>query len=219
MRGPHFRSGHATESALLDFVEGRLADDDRRALAGHLEGCPACRSAADAVGRLIAELGATRGAMPPAHLSHWAASIPTLVAPKGRRAWLRLVADSWGEMNRALAGALQPLQPTPMLRGVDIPHRAGRRRLLFAAGRFDLDLEIGYPGAADPRRLKGQILPTGDARALWTGTDVRLARGRTIVATARLDARGEFVLPKVAAGRYTLTLAGPAPARTPAFEV
>jgi hypothetical protein len=207
------------DASLLDFVERRLAPDVRRAIAGHLDDCPACRSEAAFFERLLADLGAVRDDRPPAHLAAWARSIPARMAPGRRPGWLQLVADSWGELTRAVDAALQPLQPTPMLRGVDIPHRAGRRRLLFAAGRFDLDVEIAYPGAADPRRIRGQLLPVEDPRQLWTGSDVRLLRGRTVVATARLDARGGFLLPKVAAGRYALSLAGPVPARTPAFEV
>ncbi|HEX7878626.1 MAG TPA: hypothetical protein VF720_04420, partial [Candidatus Eisenbacteria bacterium] len=203
----------------LDFVEQRLGVDDARAIDGHLVGCDSCRSAAGRVAQLLTHLAGMRTDRPPDHLSAWARSIPALVAPKRRPGWLELVADSWGDLTQAIDSALETLQPTPMLRGVDIPHRAGRRRLLFAAGRFDLDLEIAYPGLADPRRIRGQLLPVTDPRQLWTGSDVRLMRGRAVVATARLDARGAFVLPKVAAGRYALSLAGPVPARTPAFEV
>jgi len=219
MRGPHFRSGHLTEAALLDFIEQRLSLQDRRLLDDHLGACDACRSAAGRIALLLNDLAGMRNDRPPAHLSAWAGSIPALLAPKQRPGWLELVADSWGELIRAVDTALEPLQPTPMLRGVDIPHRAGRRRLLFAAGRFDLDLEVAYPGLADPRQIRGQLLPPLDPRDICTGSDVRLVRGRSVVATARLDARGGFVLPKVAAGRYTLSVAGPVPARTPAFEV
>jgi hypothetical protein len=108
----------------------------------------------------------------------------------------------------------------PALRGAgDIPRRNGRRRLLFAAGRLDLDLEIGYSAPEEPRRLSGQLLPVGDSRAVWAGSIVRLTRGRAVAASARLDRRGGFILPAVKPGRYALEVSGPSAARTPSFEV
>lgn len=218
-RGPHFQKGHVTEASLLDHVERRLDDESHRDIQAHLSGCDVCGPQAAMLLRLVEDLRAESRDAPPAHLLAWARNIPDLVAPRTRPGWLKLVADTWAELAGAASASIVSLQPAPGLRGVDIPRRAGRRRLLFAAGRFDLDMEIGYPGAEDPRRIHGQVLPVGQPRRLWADSDVRLTRGRTLVAQTRLDQRGEFSFPRVPAGRYTLTLAGPAPARTPAFEV
>ncbi|TPW13500.1 MAG: hypothetical protein FD129_1265, partial [bacterium] len=142
-RGPHFQKGHVTEASLLDHVERRLDDESHR------------------------DIQAESRDAPPAHLLAWARNIPDLVAPRTRPGWLKLVADTWAELAGAASASIVSLQPAPGLRGVDIPRRAGRRRLLFAAGRFDLDMEIGYPGAEDPRRIHGQVLPVGQPRRLW----------------------------------------------------
>ncbi|MDZ4803524.1 MAG: hypothetical protein SGI90_01510 [Candidatus Eisenbacteria bacterium] len=219
MRGPHFRKAHVTEAALLDHVEQRLNDDSHRDIQRHLADCHRCRSEAADLLRLVEDLRAESRDSPPPHLAAWARMIPELVAPRTRPGWLKLVADTWADLAGGALASIVSLQPTPMLRGVDIPHRAGRRRLLFAAGRFDLDMEIGYPGADDPRHIHGQVLPVGQTRHLWTDCDVHLTRGRAAYARTRLDRRGEFVFPRVLAGRYHLTLTGPAPARTPSFEV
>jgi len=218
LRGPHFRSGHATGAALVDHMEQRLPAEARRDIQDHLAECPDCRAQSGTLTRLVEELRAEAVDAPPPHLTAWALSIPQLVAPRARPTWLKLVADTWADLAEA-ATSIPSLQPAPMLRGADIPNRAGRRRLLFAAGRFDLDMEIGYPGADDPRRIHGQLLPVGQPRHLWSDCDVQLTRGRAVVARTRLDRRGEFVFPRVPGGRYQLKLAGPLPARTPSFEV
>ena len=218
MRGPHFRSGHATDEALVDHLEHRLDEDVQREIQAHLSSCGVCRKEALALTRLMDGLRAEAIDAPPRHLTDWALTIPELVASRTRPDWLKLVADTWADLAGAVI-SISSLQPATMLRGVDIPNRAGRRRLLFAAGRFDLDMEIGYPGVNDPRRIHGQVLPVGQPRRLWAVCDVHLTRGRVVMAKARLDQRGEFVFPRVPSGRYHLMLAGPAPARTPSFEV
>jgi hypothetical protein len=202
----------------VDHLELHLDDDARRDIQAHLSVCPSCQSQATSLARLVAGLRAEARDAPPPHLTAWALAIPELMAPRVRPDWLKLVADTWADLAGAVT-SISSLQPATMLRGVDIPHRAGRRRLLFAADRFDLDMEIGYPGAEDPRRIHGQLLPVSLPRRLWTDCDVHLTRGSAVIARTRLDRRGEFVFPRVPRGCYHLMLAGPVPARTPSFEV
>ncbi len=98
----------------------------------------------------------------------------------------RLVAtlrnDTW--QTPTLASGLRSIQAWP-------------RALLLSAGDRDLDLQIGPHG--EQWQLRGQVLgPELPGAVVLNSADEHI--------TVRLDELGEFVLPPVPAGRYTLTV-------------
>lgn len=215
---------HPEPSRLVDLVEERLSSTVARSVRSHLGTCEPCAATVAAFAHLVQTLHAERADRPPAALSDWARALPDTVS-LGRRAVrpgairpggvgatirrglaaagagaLRLVADSWALVSEGLT-------PAPALRSGDARATSlGRRRLLFSARPFDLDLEVDYSGQTDPRRLHGQILPLEGPRADWQGSEVLLtAAGRT-VSRARIDRRGEFRLFRVQPGRYRLEI-------------
>jgi hypothetical protein len=224
IRGPHSPAATCPGSdRLLDLVEGRLEPALRRSLTAHARGCGRCGEEIAAWKTLLGALRAEALDAPPAHLSDWARRLPATLAPTPprRRSLLRLVADSWGDLKAAVGSAFSaPLVPAVAVRsGGILPRRLGRRRLLFATGTFDLDIQIDYSGETDPRRVRGQILPAEGPRRLWLGSEVRLATPRRAVARARIDRRGEFVMPRVQPGRYRIEVQGPTRCASVAVEV
>jgi hypothetical protein len=77
------------------------------------------------------------------------------------------------------------------------------RQMLFSAQGHDVDLRVSPAGGtqADHWLLGGQVLGP-EARGVVVLTDVR---GQAVAET-RLDELGEFRLPAIAAGQYTVTL-------------
>lgn len=219
---------HPEPSQLVDHVEGHLAPAVARSVRSHLRTCAPCAATAKAFTQLVRALEAERTERPPHALSDWARALPESV-PRSRTApgamsaraprdtgmavalrrgvagALRLVADSWNLVAGSLgAGSLAPV---PALRSADARATSlGRRRLLFAAQGFDLDLEVDYVGQADPRRLHGQLLPVEGSRAEWQGSEIHLTRAGRSISHARVDRRGEFRLPRVQPGRYRLEI-------------
>lgn len=223
-RGPHSPAAiHPDSSRLLDLVEGRLSPARQKSLFEHARGCGRCGEEIAAWESLIGTLRAEALDAPPGHLSEWARRLPGMLAPESprRRSLLRLVADSWGEL-KAAVGSISPKAPLPAMAvrsGGGMLHRLGRRRLLFSTESFDLDLQIDYSGEADPRRLRGQILPVEGPRRLWLGSEVRLDTPRRAVTRARVDRRGEFLMPRVQPGRYRIEIQGPARCTSVTLEV
>lgn len=247
------RVEHPEFERLVDLADGRLGRAAERRLNAHLEICPACSQLERGVRNLLVTLETEGREAPPAALTRWARALPdrlpmprrtvTGVAAAGRRlaeglravrsGVMRLVADSWSRAADILGGPLLPPDvagsPVGALRagvapGGTMAAPAGRRRILLAAKPFDLDLQIDYRGAEDPRQIRGQILPLTGSRLAWLGSEVRLLAGRRTVARVRVDRRGEFALPRVRAGAYRLAVsAGSAPgaarSTSPVLEV
>ena len=221
-RGPHSsKEDHPVPGSLVDWLEGRLSGAISGRVTRHMKSCDTCRIEADAWKSLLDDIKSERDDAPPAPLVDWALSLPgTLGKRESRPTLLRLVADSWAGFLDGLSQALTPGFPVAQLRSSgDIPQRLGRRRLLFSAGGFDLDLEVDYVSHEDPRRIHGQILPAGGPRQIWTDARVELVSGHRVAARARVDRRGEFRLPRIPAGRYRILVTGPAESASLAVEV
>lgn len=217
-RGPHSpATGHPDLGVLLEFVEEQLPSEESRRISGHLHACPDCRAEATRWARLLGLLAAERADAPAPALSEWARRIPRTLAPGRRTSLLRLVADSWAGFVEGVTAALRP--PVAALRSATASRQIGRRRLLFSEPAFDLDLEIGYVSADDSRQVHGQLLPHGEPRATWAGTEVILRSGAKSAGRVRLDRRGEFRLKAVVPGRYRLAVNGHRKALTPPFEI
>jgi len=222
-RGPHSSpETHPDTGALLDWLEGRTGSSAATSVRSHVATCAVCRLEVEGWRTLLSRLGDESDSQPPADLVQWALNIPARLAPAGgRKTILTLISDSWDVIRESVAAlAHLPVRPAMAVRSLNgsLP-RLGRRRILYSTAAFDLDLEIDYSGPLDPRRVHGQILPNEEIRGLWIGSEVRLVtEGRTLV-RARTDRRGEFEMPRVRPGRYSIQVEGPLLCDSPSLEV
>ena len=170
---------------LVDLAEGRLAPLEAAAIRAQIAGDPV-------VQRRLAELEALIGLM----RSDDSVDAPEpvvaravrLVRPKEslprklRRLTARLSSDSWQPQGQAFG--LRSLHAWP-------------RAILLRAGDRELDLQVGPRG--EQWQLTGQVLgPEMPGMVTLSGPTAHV--------TAPLNDLGEFVMPLVAGGRYTLTV-------------
>lgn len=172
---------------LVDLAEGRLSADDATALRAQVAADPTAQAELAAIERLVGLMRGDTSVDTPAHVINRAlrlvrrAEAPTL-PPALRRLIATLRSDSW---RMPLAGAgLRTSQTWP-------------RALLLNAGDRELDLQISPYG--NLWRLQGQILGAEEAG------HVGLNGGERHISAA-LNEHGEFTLPPVSPGRYTLII-------------
>lgn len=170
---------------LVDLAEGRLAPLEAAAVRERVAGDPAAQ-------RRLAEIEALIGLMradePLDAPDHVIARALRLVRPQeplpGKL--LRLTAmirsDSW--RTPGLAQGLRSVHAWP-------------RAILLRAGDREIDLQVGPRG--EGWQISGQVLgPESPGQVTLSGPADHV--------TASLNELGEFTLPLVAAGRYTLTI-------------
>lgn len=170
---------------LVDLAEGRVAEPEATELRARVAADPLASSRLAALERLISAMREDASEDAPPHVINRALRLMRRPAPAPspiRRLVATLMRDSWHSM----------LQPTG-LRSV----QAWPRALLLNAGDRELDLQVA------PRdrgwQLVGQVLGPEEPGAVTLSSPAERV-------TARLNELGEFVLPPVAPGRYTLTV-------------
>jgi hypothetical protein len=168
---------------LVDLAEGRVAEPEATELRARVAADPLASSRLAALERLISAMREDASEDAPPHVINRAMRLMRRPAPSPmRRLVATLMRDSWHSM----------LQPAG-LRSV----QAWPRALLLSAGDRELDLQVA------PRdrgwQLVGQVLGPEEPGAVTLSSP-----GERV--TARLNELGEFVLPPVAPGRYTLTV-------------
>jgi hypothetical protein len=186
---------------LVDLAEGRLPAAAEAALRQRIEADPAARAQLAAIRQLIAGLRAQTGAdAPEAVIQRAVRLMPRPAQPQPVNAVRRLIV--------ALAGQIWSApQPAAGLRSMQTWPRA----LLLAAGDRELDLQVSPRGQG--WQLIGQVLGPDEPGSVTLAT-----HGRRV--SASINELGEFVLPVVSAGRYTLTLTqGGLEVVVPALEV
>lgn len=172
---------------LVDLAEGRLAPLEVAELRARIAADPLAQAELAAIEELIGLMRSDDSIDAPEHVIGRALRLMRQpLASPAPGALRRLVAtlrnDSWQPPR--LAAGFRSVQAWP-------------RALLLSAGDRELDLQIGPRGAQ--WELRGQVLgPEEPGVVVLSNTDERV--------TAALNELGEFVLPPVAAGRYTLTL-------------
>lgn len=178
---------HIPYTQLVDWVEGRLPDDQQDALAQHIANCTRCRDEAARITRMIAAMRADNSVDAPPAVIARAVSLfrPRAVepAPSLRQRLLAL-----------LTFESTPLTPAFGLRSAE----STTRQMIFAAGDYDIDLRV-TPTAAG-WQLAGQVLGP-DA---GSGVATLVIDGATV--TAPLDANATFTFPALPAGQGALTL-------------
>lgn len=172
---------------LVDLAEGRLAGEAAAALRARAAADPAARSQLAALENLIGLMRSDDSVDAPDHVINRALRLMRrpAAAPQPtplRRLVAALQRDSW---RMPLAGVgLRAEQTWP-------------RALLLSAGDRELDLQISPHG--ELWRLQGQILgpeEPGSIELTYAGRRLSMP----------INELGEFALPPLSAGRYTLTI-------------
>jgi anti-sigma factor RsiW len=182
---------HIAYTLLVDMVEGRLRPD--AAMLAHLADCPACAGNTAWLERVLGLMRSDTSVDAP----------PELVARAKRLFQIQPPAARPSLRQRIAAVLSFDSAATPLAFGMR-GGMAGERQLLFNAGQLDVDLRIApsaasLPGGQAGWALSGQILGVDGGRRIEL-------RGPAGTATAPINALGEFALPPVPAGEYTLTL-------------
>lgn len=176
---------------LFDLIRAKFRGERAAALTAHVEGCAKCRAAMEWLAQVLA--AAEHGPLPEppqAALERAFDVMPRGVAgpePAPRRSLAELVRETFGQ---ALPAGI---------RG----GTTAERRLLYAAGDAELDLEIARGDVGKPAyRITGQLLVRGGIEelemivVLWSD-EVAVARGVG-------DPMGMFVLRDISPGTYRL---------------
>lgn len=183
----NFRPSHIPFDRLVDWVEARLSAEERDQLQRHLTSCAHCRQELTQIERLFGLLQSDTTVDP-----------PPAVINRAVRIFRPPQAEVTPPLLQRIVAALQfdslQLAPAMGLRsGAGTP-----RQLLFSAGDYDLDLRL--TPHQDAWLLSGQIL----GEEIAAGQVV--LQGATVGVQAPLLAPGEFVLPPVPKGDYTLVV-------------
>lgn len=185
----NFRPSHIPLNRLVEWVEAQLTAEEQKQLQAHIDDCAHCRTEVTEIRRLLAVMRGDRTPDPPADVVARAMHIfPPRSTANDASLWQRIVAT--------LQFDSRQLAPILGLRsGATAP-----RQLLFSAGDYDLDLRLASGENEERWVISGQVLgsdiPPGQ---------VRLA-GPMATVQAPLNVTGEFVLPPIVAGDYTLAV-------------
>jgi hypothetical protein len=172
---------------LVDLAEGRVAEPEATELRARVAADPLAANRLAALERLISAMREDTSVDAPPHVISRALRLmgrPAATPAPGpmRRLVATLMRDSWHAL--PLHTGLRSVQAWP-------------RALLLNAGDRELDLQVA------PRdhgwQLVGQVLGPEEPGAVTLSSPAERV-------SARLNELGEFVLPPVAPGRYTLTV-------------
>ncbi|MFZ4661801.1 MAG: anti-sigma factor family protein [Caldilineaceae bacterium] len=185
----NFRPSHIPFDRLVDWVEARLSAEERDQLQRHLTSCAHCRQELTQIERLFGLLQSDTTVDPPA-----------AVVNRAVRIFRPRQAEVTPPLLQRIVAALQfdslQLAPSMGLRsGAATP-----RQLLFSAGDYDLDLRLTPTEQTDGWLFTGQVLGSD------TPTGRVTVEGATGVVETSLSMLGEFVLPPITAGNYTLVV-------------
>ena len=185
----NFRPSHIPFDRLVDWVEARLTAEERNQLQRHLTDCAHCRQELTQVERLFGLMQSDTSVDP-----------PPAVINRAVRLFRPRQAEVTPPLLQRIVAALQfdslQLAPATWLRS----GAAAPRQLLFSAGDYDLDLRLAPTEQTDGWLLTGQVLGSD------TPTGRVTVEGATGVVETSLSMLGEFVLPPVTAGNYTLVV-------------
>lgn len=185
----NFRPSHIPFDRLVDWVEARLTAEERNQLQRHLTDCAHCRQELTQVERLFGLMQSDTSVDP-----------PPAVINRAVRLFRPRQAEVTPPLLQRIVAALQfdslQLAPATGLRS----GAAAPRQLLFSAGDYDLDLRLTPTEQTDGWLLTGQVLGSD------TPTGRVTVEGATGVVETSLSMLGEFVLPPVTAGNYTLVV-------------
>lgn len=170
---------------LVDLAEGRLSPMEAAALRAHIVNNPVAQRQLAELEQIVDLMRGDTGEDAPEHVVARAVRLVRPQEPQPgplRRLTALLSSDSWG--TPAQAAGLRSLQAWP-------------RSLLLRAGDRELDLQVAPRG--------GQWLVNGQVLGPET-PGVATLSGPADYVSVPLNELGEFTLPPVGGGRYTLTV-------------
>ena len=179
-------SHHIPFDRLVDLVEGRLSPDEQTQVQAHTTACSHCTTQMAWLERVIGLMRANDYEEPPAR-----------VAAAISRAFRSYGPAPSSSLRQRIMAVLR--FDSAQLR-LSVGRRSGsssERQLLFTAENLDLEVHVTQSGSL--WEVSGQVL-NADAHGL-----VEL-QGSTGEVRATLNEVGEFLLPPVPPGRYTLVL-------------
>jgi anti-sigma factor RsiW len=171
--------------SLVDLAEGRLTPTEAQHLRARIAADPMAQAELAELERLIALMRADHFEDAPDH-----------VINRAIRLMRPAPAAEQGALQRLIAVVMNDSWRTPMAAGFRSAS-AWPRALLLSAGDRELDLQIRPTG--ERWQLFGQVLGPEEP-----GTVVLSVADHQVTTT--LNELGEFILPPVLTGRYTLTL-------------
>lgn len=172
---------------LVDLAEGRLPDAEASALRAQIAADPVAQARLVELEDLLGLMRSDDSVDAPEHVIARAARLMRRVEPAQRPGQLRrlitmLSTEGW--RTPGLAAGLRSLHAWP-------------KAILLKAGDRELDLQVGPRG--ERWQLSGQVLgPEAPGTVTLSGPGARVS--------AELNELGEFTLPAIPAGYYTLTV-------------
>ena len=182
---------------LIDYLDGRLSDEESRLVAEHLaQGCGRCAADSRWYGLLASLKGLPEPAEPPAWVFKRAVRLfenrprTEKVAKRAARAAATLIFDSLSQP--VLAGARSGAAPS--------------RHLLYSVDDYSIDLRIESADEAGVN-LIGQVLSTSESGFdAVAGIAIELAREGKTVSSAVTDEIGAFIMNRIGSGEYDLQI-------------
>lgn len=158
MTGPSTAQDHASLEILVDFLEGRLSEQERAAIEAHLgRGCRPCGQEYLFAQRLTLGVEAARWPLPPSEVSSRA--IRAYRPPP-----IRHPSPTWPTLGRALAGALAMAAIVLGLTTLLIPTRALAASIVGVSGPVEVQAEetrAWQPAHEGQQATVGAALRTG----------------------------------------------------------
>jgi hypothetical protein len=180
---------------LLDYLEGRLADQPAQVVAAHLDGgCKRCADNREWLARVRAIAASDDRIEPPLWVLKRAARLFDKQTARPH------ALDRFGRLVAALV--FDSLTPSAVS-GVR-QARTDSRQLVYRAGRYSVDLQIdsAHPSTAE---LIGQVLGEGEAGFQSVARlSVELIRESQAVCSTSTNAVGQFTFSGIAGGDYDL---------------
>jgi anti-sigma factor RsiW len=172
---------HFELEAWADFVRDVARPRDQRAMAEHLDTCPACVETVAWLRQVVTLASADEQYEPPAYALRHTRALFALERP-------RIV----GRLPRLLGRLVFDSLAQPLPAGVRGPAGVSRQTV-FEAGQYAVDLTLEQVQGAMQATLVGQVVSREPKRPI-AAVPVFLIAGRTIVARTVSDAFGEFLL-------------------------
>jgi hypothetical protein len=182
---------HLSPESALDFIEGRLSDDQKATWSRHLEFCKGCTAE-------ISQWRDLEGALKRTHLK----GAPEDSVKRAVQIFLTPPPGSGTSRLPVLAAIIFDSFLEPALAGVR-GASAAARQLVMRAEEFDIHIKIW--GEPEHRQMLGQLLPRGGGHFIESA-NLHLIQNGERLETATTDNTGEFYFTNLPEGDLSLQI-------------